>query len=248
MNMSYHTPMLKKEITVVVPTYNEEDKIQNCLQSIFNQNLELVARVIVADNNSSDNTINLCKKYNVQIIRGGHPAVARNNGAKHASTPYLLFIDADTILPASFIERALPIFKQHRYGVASFFIKPNPRDLFNTILFAIYNLLCFIIAKISLPTFGTAGCCILVKKGLHESINGFDENMMVLEEYEYIKRIKKSGKFGIIPISVLTSTRRFQRGNRWKQTIILFIYYSKWLFTGKVDQDKLGYWQGNDKK
>jgi glycosyltransferase involved in cell wall biosynthesis len=239
---------MQKEITIIVPTYNEEDKIENCLQSIFSQKLELIDKVVVADNHSTDGTVNLCKKFDVQVISGGKPAAARNNGARSAAGNYLLFIDADTVLPHHFLEKALKIFKNSRYSVASFFIKPDPRDFFNTILFNAYNIVCLLIAKISLPTIGTAGCCILVEKEIHNHVSGFNENMIVLEEYDYIKRIKRFGKFGVIPIAVSTSTRRFQRGTRLKQAIILFIYYSRWLFTGRVNHDKLGYWQRYDKK
>ena len=140
------------------------------------------------------------------------------------------------------------IFNDKKYKVASFYIKPYPFDPANRILFTFYNLLSYIIAKLSLPTIATAGCCMLVDKEMHDQINGFNENMMVLEEYDYIKRIKKNGKFGVIPLYVATSTRRFRSGNRLKQTVILFIYYSKWLITGDINHDKLGYWKEYDEK
>jgi glycosyltransferase involved in cell wall biosynthesis len=238
---------MPKAVTVVIPSYNEEERIEQCLQAVLLQPPQFIDKVVVADNNSQDRTVTLCRNYDVQIIQGGKPATARNNGARRAESDYLLFIDADTVLSDNFIERALSLFKKNHYKVASFFIKPHPRDLFNTVLFTVYNILCYFMARFTLPTIGTAGCCILVEKATHVSVGGFDEKMIVLEEYDYIRKIKTVGKFGIIPISVLTSTRRFQRGRRLKQAIILFIYYIKWLFRGKVNQDKLGYWQHYDK-
>ena len=234
---------MSKEITVIIPTYNEERNIIPCLRSIFNQNLQHVDKVIIADNYSKDKTIEISKNYDITIVKGGIPTVARNNGAKAAMTKYLLFIDADTKLTEDFFEKALTTFIRKKLKVATFYIKPDPVDSFNRFLFYFYNKISFIIAKLSLPIIITAGCCILVDKSVHDIIHGFSEKMRVLEEYEYIKQIKKHGKFNIIPIYVFTSTRRFLPGNRLKQTIILFIYYLKWLISGNIEKDFLGYWK-----
>ena len=239
---------MSKEVTIIVPTYNEEENIDQCLQSIFNQNMEKISKVIIADNNSRDNTVEITKKYDVTTIKGGSPATARNNGARHSQTKYLLFLDADTILPDNFFETALNAFNKKKLKVASFYIKPDPVDFFNKILFYFYNKISFFIAQLSLPFITTAGCCILVEKNIHDSVNGFCENMKVLEEYDYIKKIKKYGKFRVIPVYVFTSTRRFLPGSRLKHTLILIIYYIKWLITGTIKNDFLGYWKEHDEQ
>jgi glycosyltransferase involved in cell wall biosynthesis len=232
-----------KEISIIIPAYNEEDHIKQCLDAIFNQYLQYINEVIIADNNSQDKTVPISKQFNVRVISGGYPALARNKGAKIAKGKYLLFVDADTFLPENFLEEAIETFKKKKLKVASFYIKPYPADIFNSILFKFYNTLSFILAKYSFPTIATAGCCILVEKKIHDDINGFRENMVVLEEYDYIRRIKKYGRFNVLPIHVATSTRRFLPGRRLKQTFILIIYYIKWLITGDIDNDKLGYWK-----
>jgi glycosyltransferase involved in cell wall biosynthesis len=232
-----------KEITIIIPTYNEENNIGKCLNAIFDQDMRYIDEVIIADNHSHDETIQISKRFSVRIISGGYPATARNNGAKMAKGKYLLFIDADTFLPKNFLEKALTVFQKKNLKVASFYIKPYPPDRFNSILFHFYNKLCYILAKYSLPFIATAGCCILAEKKIHSIIDGFRENMVVLEEYDYIKRIKKYGKFKVIPIPVVTSTRRFLPGMRLKRTVILILYYLKWLITGEINNDKLGYWK-----
>ena len=95
---------MKNIITIVIPCKNEEAYIYETLRFISFQYEIQGVKIIIADANSTDNTIqeiNRAKqdfKLNIEIIEGGPVAKARNNGAKLVKTPYIAFIDADTIL------------------------------------------------------------------------------------------------------------------------------------------------------
>jgi glycosyltransferase involved in cell wall biosynthesis len=97
---------IRKRLTIVIPTYNEEKYISNTIESIAKQNHIYGTRVIIADNNSTDNTRNIIsqvkKQYsnliNIEVIEGGNVSRGRNNGAKIANTEYILFMDGDVIL------------------------------------------------------------------------------------------------------------------------------------------------------
>jgi glycosyltransferase involved in cell wall biosynthesis len=88
---------LKDKITIVVPCKNEENYIHHLLDSLRLQNIG-DTRVIIADC-STDNTRQVIRdnsfELNVEIIDGGPVSIAKNNGAKLATTPYILFIDSD---------------------------------------------------------------------------------------------------------------------------------------------------------
>lgn len=88
---------LKDKITIVVPCKNEENYIHHLLGSLRLQNIG-DTRVIIADC-STDNTRQVIRdnsfELNVEIIDGGPVSIAKNNGAKLATTPYILFIDSD---------------------------------------------------------------------------------------------------------------------------------------------------------
>ena len=97
--------MINKLVTIVIPCKNEELYIGKTLQSISDQIKVNKLRVIIADANSTDNTrqvIARCQKQlsnlRIEIIDGGPVAVGRNKGAELVTTPYVLFIDADTEL------------------------------------------------------------------------------------------------------------------------------------------------------
>jgi len=85
------------KITIVVPCKNEENYIAHLLMHLRNQMIGNT-RIIIADC-STDNTREVIQtmkgNLNVEIIEGGPVSIAKNNGAKLATTPYILFIDAD---------------------------------------------------------------------------------------------------------------------------------------------------------
>jgi len=88
---------LEEKITIVVPCKNEENYISHLLDHLKKQNIGNT-RIIIADA-STDNTreviANNKGNLNVEIIDGGPVSIAKNNGAKLATTPYILFIDSD---------------------------------------------------------------------------------------------------------------------------------------------------------
>ena len=94
--------MIKDILTIVIPCKNERDLISFTLKYLDKQINIHGTKVIIADS-SDDLTREIinntyCPHLNVEIIDGGFPSVARNNGAKLVDTPYVLFLDADIFL------------------------------------------------------------------------------------------------------------------------------------------------------
>lgn len=230
-------------LSIIIPTRNEEGNIARCLDSVLRQDQSLIKEIIIADNQSNDRTLAICQNYPVKIVAGGLPVAARNKGARAATSDYIMFLDADTQLPADFLPKALAEFTRRQLGIASFFYHPQPATIPALVTYGFYGWYSYISARLHSPFFATCACCLLVDKKLHDAIGGFDETMACLEEYDYIKRIKRLGRFGVIPQQVITSTRRFSQGCALKKTAVLFIYYFQWLLTGKVRRDYLGYWK-----
>ena len=96
--------------SVVIPTLNEEDWLPNLLSDLKNQTYKEF-EVIVVDGNSRDRTKIAAGKFkkiipNLKIINSNirNVSAQRNLGAKLARGQYLLFVDADSGLPAFFLE------------------------------------------------------------------------------------------------------------------------------------------------
>lgn len=97
-------------ISVIIPTYNEEDVILKCLESLGKQK-GVEFEVIVVDDGSSDNTVQLIKQlrvtgYELKIVNGKHggAGAARNLGAKEAKGDILVFVDADMTFDHHFLK------------------------------------------------------------------------------------------------------------------------------------------------
>lgn len=105
--------MLKKMknplISVVIPTYNEEKDIKECLESL-NQQTYKNFEVIIADDGSTDKTLEIVKKFKkVSILKQNHqgPGLARNLGAKKAKGKILILIDADMTFNKDYLKNLI---------------------------------------------------------------------------------------------------------------------------------------------
>lgn len=100
------------KVSVIIPVYNEEKNIKNCLDSLMNQ-VEKPDEIIVVDNNCTDRTMEVVKKYKeVKIIKEKKQGItpARNSGFNTASGDILAKCDADSILPSNWTKTLKEIF------------------------------------------------------------------------------------------------------------------------------------------
>lgn len=107
-------------ISIVLPAHNEERFIARCLDSLTNQKYEGAYEIIVVDNNSTDSTAAIAKRYDVRLIhcpqRGVVPA--RQAGAYAAKGDIIIQVDADTVYPADWLSRIVSNFQAHPKAAA----------------------------------------------------------------------------------------------------------------------------------
>ena len=101
---------MKDLISIIVPVYNVENYLKECLDSILNQTYQNI-EVIIIDDGSTDNSSKICDEYakkdkRIQVIHQQNSglSVARNNGIKLSKGKYLSFIDSDDIIHSQMIE------------------------------------------------------------------------------------------------------------------------------------------------
>lgn len=90
------------KISVVIPARNASDIIGECLLLLLNQSKLVYKRdyeIILVDDGSEDNTVEVSNKYGIQVISQKHagPSAARNNGVKVSRGDIIVFTDADCI-------------------------------------------------------------------------------------------------------------------------------------------------------
>jgi len=232
-------------ISIVIPTLNEEKYLPKLLNSIKEQSYKNY-EIIIADANSIDRTIEIAKSYGSIIINGGKPAVGRNNGAKISNGEYILFLDADVVLPKNFLEKAISEFDYHYYEVATFRFEPISKLKIDKLLFKIANVLIERTKKIY-PL--APGFCILCTKRIFRRIGGFDESLYLAEDHDFVKRASKLSKFGIIKnTNVFVSVRRLEKEGRVNLLRKYFMAEIYRVLKGKVDKEILEYEFGNFEK
>lgn len=99
-----------KEISVIVPIYNVENYLENCLNSIDNQDFESY-EVILVDDGSTDNSKEIAEefvqkdkdKYKLISQKNMGQSAARNNGLKISSGKYIAYIDSDDTVESNYL-------------------------------------------------------------------------------------------------------------------------------------------------
>ncbi len=193
-----HESILKRnskqiKVSVIIPTYNREKYLNRCISSVLKQTYS-VDEVILINNNSNDNTINLVKREYpyIKIYNEKKRGVssARNLGIRKSSNQWIAFLDSDDEWKSSKIEKQVSRLlkygnkykiihtneiwvKNGKYFNQKFKHKKKEGYLFND---------CLNICKISPSS-------VLMNKSLFLKYGLFDNRLMVCEDYELWLRI-----------------------------------------------------------
>lgn len=103
----------KFDLQIIIPAFNSEKYIQECVESIINQKCDYMWQMIVVDDGSTDRTLEILKRYLVdeRIVvisqKNQGAAAARNKGIENVSSKYLMFVDSDDILEPGAIQRLM---------------------------------------------------------------------------------------------------------------------------------------------
>ncbi len=111
-------------ISIIIPIYNLEKYIERCLKSIQSQSLDDF-EVIVVDDGSTDESLNICKQYaqkdsRIVIIsqHNGGASKARNSGIAVARGQYIAFIDGDDYIEKDFLEKLYNAIRNSNYRMS----------------------------------------------------------------------------------------------------------------------------------
>lgn len=205
---------MKPLVSVIVPAYNEEKYIAQCLLALTKQKTSHSYEVIVIDNASTDNTAQVAHTFPVKVIKEVRKGTgrARQTGIEHAKGDYLLSTDADTIVPANWIEEMTDELKHGHQAVCG----PMKIDEMSWISRRIVNMCQPLIARLYKQIYGhyfLSGFNSGMSRKVIEKVGGYDVNLKSLDDVEISQRISKIVKIKFLPnIVVTTSARRFKSG------------------------------------
>jgi glycosyltransferase involved in cell wall biosynthesis len=233
---------LSDKITIVIPCKNEENYIHHLLDSLRFQSIG-DTRIIIADC-STDNTRQVIKNnsqlLNVEIIEGGPVSVAKNNGARLVSTPYILFIDADVrFFSNNVIKDSTDEIIKNDLDLIGLNIKCYDDDILAIMGFKIFNVTNNILKYFS-PF--AVGAFMLTRRDRFIELGGFPEKFATSEDY-FLSRMYDPKKFKIVNHYFGQDSRRFKKmGYLGMATYLIknFINRNNKAYWDKLDSSK--YW------
>lgn len=182
-------------VSIIVPTYNEEERIDRCLKSINDLNYpKEKMEIIVVDDGSQDNTVDIARKSGVSILRQQHLgcAIARNRGVELAKGKIIAFIDADDACKEEWLIETVPYLKDKQIGAVG-----CSHDLLNAekrdFVIISHKEKCFryIMSPDRTDHIGTSGC--VIKKKVFLEVGGFNPEFLAAEDTELSHKIRKEG-------------------------------------------------------
>lgn len=203
------------DISVVIPAYNEEKYIKNCIDAIKAQKTKLTYEIIVIDNNSKDKTKEIAKKQNVKVVTENKiqgVGAARRTGTKYARGDIIVHIDADTLLYPDHLEKVKKHFETDKNlvclgGIFIFYDAPIWKNIARKILYKPFLFFAKITSK---GVFGPPGGNMAFRKNIYEKTEGFDKNLKFGEDIDICSKLKKHGRIRTdLKLKVQISSRRF---------------------------------------
>ena len=201
---------MNKQLTIVIPCKNEGEGIIEVINLVTSQ---INCKIIIADSSDDEGSVLLLHKCtsiysNVEVIKGGLPAVARNNGAKLVKTPYILFLDADVYPETSTIKNCINLANKHNYYLTTCKFKTDKE--YNWV-YRVFDIFQWYSSKTK--PFALGGF-MLFKTEIFNRLEGFNEKDKIAEDYHLSSKIKPK-RFKIANYFVYTPSRRFSKKSVW---------------------------------
>lgn len=199
---------------MIIAARNEADRVGNAIDSAFAAG---AAEVIVADGASTDGTREVARSHGATVLEGEALRARQfNRGAAAASHDTLIFLHADTTLPAGAAAAA-----EEARAFGGFRLEFAERSRRLRFVAFMVNL------RTSLTRCPWGDQAQFIPRARFQAGGGFRE-MPIMEDYELAVRMKRRGGSVVLPLTVRTSGRRFLARGVVRTTIVNWIIIGGW--------------------
>ncbi|UJP05010.1 MAG: glycosyltransferase [Nitrosomonas sp.] len=191
-------------LSIVIPAFNEEQLILDCLHSIqasvsANPKTGFTHEVIVVDNNSTDNTAQLAARAGAKVVFEPINQIgrARNTGAAVAAGDWLLFVDADSLLNPGMVTDILQLIESDKYvGCGSVMHMPD-LPWWGSAAMRLWTML-------SVTFRWASGALVVCRTDAFREVGGFNQELFAADEIDLSKLLKKWGRQRGLKFTILT--------------------------------------------
>lgn len=204
--------MTQPILSIIIPVLNEAAIIVKTIARLQgNSDIE----IIVVDGGSKDRTVTLAQQQGVKVITAAKVGRAwqMNEGAAIATGKILLFLHVDTQLPRKYLDLIYQTMAQPQVIAGAFELAIDGRARSLRVIEFLVKLRS---RFLSLPYGDQA---LFVTQEVFKDMGGFAD-LPIMEDFEFVQRLKRRGKVAIAPASVITSGRRWQKLGVFKTTLI----------------------------
>jgi rSAM/selenodomain-associated transferase 2 len=196
-------------ITIIIPTYNEENNIGKLILYLQKCCENKVVEIIVADAASNDDTVGIAASMGVKVVisKMKGRAAQMNTGATEATFDILYFVHADSIPPETFyIDIVTAVNDGYAIGRYRTKFEGSKWLLQLNAFFTRFDwFMCY-----------GGDQTLFITKNLFKNINGYNEKFLLMEEFDLVVRAKKQAKYKIFPAATIVSIRKYET-NSWLQ-------------------------------
>ncbi len=218
-------------ISIIIPAVDESDIIDATLAAVTG-----VAGVeaIVVDGGSRDNTREIAAARGARVIASElGRAVQMNRGAAAARGEILLFLHADCLLPEGFVDQIHSALAAPHTAAGAFRLAIDAPNLSMRIL----EQLVYWRSHFLQMVYGDQA--IFTTATMFHAAGGFPE-LPLMEDFEFVRRLRRHGRIAILPQAVTTSARRWQRLGLIRTTANNQLIIAAYLLG--VDPERLARW------
>ncbi len=226
-------------LSIVIPALNEADTIESILGPLQPLREEL-AEIILVDGGSEDDTVERAAERVDRLLRSERGRARQMNaGARTARGEILLFLHADTLLPAGAAEAVLEAMDRGTRDWGRFDLRLSGRHPLLRMVETMINL------RSRLNGIATGDQAIFVRHELFEEIGGYEE-IPLMEDVALSRELRKRGRPACLGIRVTTSSRRWEAGGIWRT--ILLMWRLRWAYARGADPGQLARHYGCENK
>ena len=172
---------IKKNITLVIPTYNAEKTIYKTLDNVSKK----FQKIIIVDADSKDLTRKICDKFTIQFFTSKkNRGLQLNIGGEKCDSDWIFFLHADSILDSDAINEINKFISnaKNNYKAAALKLKFNQKNIYS---FLLSKIVFFRSKYLKLP-YGDQG--LIISKVFYTKIGGF-KPLPIMEDVEIVKNI-----------------------------------------------------------